>query len=116
MRRCTDELTVDLIITTGGTGIGPRDNTPEAIARLLDRELPGVSEAIRSYSQERNPFSMLSRATAGVRNKTLIVSVPGSAGGVKDSLDVLFPAVLHAFRMLSGEGHGSREKKEHAKK
>jgi len=118
LRRCTDELNLDLVVTTGGTGISPRDNTPEAIARLIEKSLPGVSEAIRSYGQERNPFSMLSRATAGIRNKTLIISLPGSAGGVKDSLEVLFPAIMHAFRMLAGEAHGTREKeqKEPAKK
>jgi molybdenum cofactor biosynthesis protein MoaC len=109
IRRCTDEQHVDLVITTGGTGISPRDNTPEAVARLIDKPVPGISEAIRSYGQDRNPYSMLSRATAGIRNKTLIVSLPGSTGGVKDSLEVLFPAVLHAFRMLAGEGHGARE-------
>jgi cyclic pyranopterin phosphate synthase len=118
IRKCTDELEIDLVITTGGTGISPRDNTPEAVSRVLDKVLPGVSEAIRSYGQDRNPFSMLSRATAGIRNQTLVISLPGSAGGVKDSLEVLFPAVLHAFRMIVGEAHGTREKeqKETAKK
>lgn len=117
VRRCTDDLQVDILISTGGTGVGPRDNTPEAMARVLDRQLPGISEAIRNYGQDRNPFSMLSRATAGIRNKSLIVSLPGSPGGVKDSLEVLFPAVLHAFRMLAGEGHQSPSKdKEVAKK
>ncbi|HEY9773555.1 MAG TPA: bifunctional molybdenum cofactor biosynthesis protein MoaC/MoaB [Planktothrix sp.] len=110
IRRYTDDKPVDLIITTGGTGISGRDNTPEAVARLIEKNLPGISEAIRSYGQDRNPFSMLSRATAGIRNKTLIVSLPGSAGGVKDSLEVLFPAIVHAFRMLANEGHGAREK------
>jgi len=118
IRRCSDDLHLDLVITTGGTGISPRDNTPEAIARILDKTLPGVSEAIRSYGQDRNPFSMLSRATAGIRNQTLIISLPGSSGGVKDSLEVIFPAILHAFRILVGEGHNAREKeyKEAAKK
>ncbi|MGH9549331.1 MAG: bifunctional molybdenum cofactor biosynthesis protein MoaC/MoaB [Terriglobales bacterium] len=118
IRKCTDEQGLDLVITTGGTGISPRDNTPEAVARILDKDLPGVSEAIRAYGQDRNPFSMLSRASAGIRNKTMVISLPGSAGGVKDSLEVLFPAILHAFRMLAGEGHPTREseQKEHAKK
>lgn len=115
IRRCTDDLNLDLVITTGGTGISPRDNTPEAIARLIEKSLPGVSEAIRNYGQDRNPFSMLSRATAGIRNKTLIISLPGSSGGVKDSLEVIFPAVSHAFKMLAGDSHGSRDK-EAAKK
>lgn len=116
VRRCTDESPVDLVITTGGTGISPRDNTPEAIARVLDKRLPGVSEAIRTYGQDRNPFSMLSRATAGIRNKSLIISLPGSPGGVKDSLEVLFPSILHAFHILAGESHRESEKKEAAKK
>lgn len=118
IRRCADELMLDLVITTGGTGISPRDNTPEAMARLIERNLPGVSEAIRAYGQDRNPFSMMSRATAGIRNRTLIISLPGSAGGVKDSLEVIFPAILHGFRMLAGEGHVGREKepREAAKK
>jgi cyclic pyranopterin phosphate synthase len=105
IRKCCDESLVDLVVTTGGTGIGPRDNTPEAIARLIDKTLPGISEAIRAYGQDRNPYSMLSRSSAGVRNKTVIVSLPGSKGGVKDSLEVLFPALRHAFKMLAGEGH-----------
>jgi molybdenum cofactor biosynthesis protein MoaC len=111
VRRCSDDLQLDLIVTTGGTGIGPRDTTPEAIARLLERELPGVSESIRAYGQDRNPFSMLSRATAGIRNKTLIISLPGSPGGVRDSLEVIFPAVSHAFHMLVGEGHPTQKEK-----
>lgn len=110
IRRCTDELEVNLIITTGGTGIGPRDHTPEAIRRLLDKELPGITEQIRAYGQSRNPNSMLSRSLAGVRNKTVIISLPGSAGGVQDSMDAIFPAVKHAFKMIAGEGHGSRDK------
>jgi molybdenum cofactor biosynthesis protein MoaC len=110
VKRCADELKVDLIITTGGTGIGPRDQTPEAITRLLDKELPGVTEQIRSYGQARTPFSMLSRSLAGVRNKTVIISLPGSAGGVQDSLDAVFPAIKHAFKMIAGESHGKRDK------
>jgi molybdenum cofactor biosynthesis protein MoaC len=117
VRRCADDEKLDLVITTGGTGISPRDNTPEAISRLIERSLPGVSEAIRNYGQDRNPFSMMSRATAGIRNRTLIISLPGSPGGVKDSLEVIFPAILHGFRMLSGEGHPKdKEQKETAKK
>ncbi len=110
VKRCADELKVDLIITTGGTGLGPRDQTPEAITRLLDKELPGVTEQIRSYGQARTPFSMLSRSLAGVRNKTVIISLPGSASGVQDSLDAVFPAIKHAFKMIAGESHGKRDK------
>jgi molybdenum cofactor biosynthesis protein MoaC len=110
IRKCVDELAVDLIVTTGGTGIGPRDRTPEAISRLLDKELPGVTEQIRAYGKTRNPNSMLSRSVAGVRNKTLILSLPGSAGGAQDSLDAIFPAIKHAFKMIAGEGHDSKNK------
>lgn len=101
----SDRMNVDLIITTGGTGTSPTDVTPEALEGLIQRDLPGVAEAIRSYGQERTPYSMLSRSQAGIRNRTLILALPGSSGGVKDSLDALFPAVLHAFKMLRGGGH-----------
>lgn len=111
----SDELGLDLIITTGGTGISPRDVTPEALEGIFDRELPGISEAMRAYGQDRTPYSMLSRAQAGTRNKTLILNLPGSTGGVKDSLDAIFPAVLHAFKMIWGGGHPSREQKEEVK-
>jgi cyclic pyranopterin monophosphate synthase len=105
IRRCTDDLKVDLVITTGGTGVSPRDVTPEALSRLIERPLPGITEAIRSYGQERNPYAMLSRSTAGVRNRSIIVSMPGSSGGVKDSIDAIFPAILHTFNILEGESH-----------
>ena len=114
IRRCADELKVDMIITTGGTGISPRDTTPEAISRLLEKELPGVTEAIRSYGQERNPYSMLSRSSAGVRGKTVIISLPGSTSGVEDGMDAIFPAIFHTFAMLAGEGHPSKSKEKSA--
>ncbi len=100
-----DSLKLDLILTTGGTGFGPRDNTPEAIKKIVEREIPGVTEAVRSYGQERTPLAMLSRSVSGIRGKTIIVSLPGSKGGVTDGLDALFPTLLHAFKMLKGEGH-----------
>jgi cyclic pyranopterin phosphate synthase len=112
VRKCADDLKVDIIITTGGTGVSPRDTTPEAISRLLEKELPGVTETIRAYGQERNPYSMLSRSTAGVRGKTVIVSLPGSASGVEDGMDAIFPSIFHTFNMLAGEGHSQRAKKE----
>ncbi|MBK7746594.1 MAG: bifunctional molybdenum cofactor biosynthesis protein MoaC/MoaB [Candidatus Obscuribacter sp.] len=105
VRRICDELKVDLLITTGGTGISPRDNTPEALNRLIELELPGIAEAIRTYGQERNIHSMLSRGVSGVRQKTIIVSLPGSTSAVEDGLKVLFPAIRHAFKMLEGHGH-----------
>lgn len=109
IRKHSDDGGADLIITTGGTGIGPRDTTPDAIKRLLDKELPGVTEQIRNYGQIRTPFSMLSRSLAGVRNKTVILCLPGSAGGVQDSMDAIFPAIKHSFKMLAGGNHAQRE-------
>lgn len=105
VRRCVDELKLDLIITTGGTGIGPRDRTPEALARLIVKPLPGVCEAIRAFGQAHNPNAMLSRAIAGVRQESVIVSLPGAKDAVKDALDVILPHILHAIPMMEGRGH-----------
>lgn len=110
IRRATDELIVDLVVTTGGTGVGPRDTTPEAVKRLLEKELPGVTEQIRTYGQARTPYSMLSRSIAGVRNKSVILSLPGSPGGVQDSMDAIFPSIKHAFKMIAGGNHARRDK------
>ncbi len=100
-----DRDRLNLVVTTGGTGFAPRDRTPEAMERVIEKEAPGIAEAARAYGQERTPLSMLSRARAGIRGCTLIVNLPGSRSGVADSLDALFPAILHAFKMLRGEGH-----------
>ncbi len=97
--------TADLILTTGGTGVGPRDVTPEATSTVLQRDLPGIEEFIRSHGQERTRFSMLGRGVAGVRGKTIIVNLPGSEGGVNDALDVLLPWIIHAFDVLKGASH-----------
>jgi cyclic pyranopterin phosphate synthase len=105
VRRCCDDLHVNLLITTGGTGLSPRDNTPEALNRLIERQLPGVAEAIRKYGQERNSFAMLSRGVAGVRQKTVIISLPGALTAVEDGLTAIFPAITHAFAMIEGAGH-----------
>lgn len=105
VKRCTDDLKVDLVFTTGGTGVGPRDITPEALAQLIEKPLPGVSEAIRKYGQDRTPFAMLSRSSSGVRKNSVIISLPGSRGGVSDALDVLLPYILHAIPMIEGKCH-----------
>ena len=102
----------DLILTTGGTGVSPRDNTPDVVQKLLTTELPGICEAMRGYGQERTPYAMLSRSVAGLREKTLIITLPGSKGGVKDGLDALFPAVLHTYKMLWGYGHTETESRD----
>jgi cyclic pyranopterin monophosphate synthase len=90
----------DLVISTGGTGLGPRDRTVEALRTILDRELPGAMEASRAYGQARMPYAMLSRGLAGNRGKTLYVALPGSIGGVKDGFTALFPALFHASHVL----------------
>lgn len=100
-----DEMKLDLVLTTGGTGFSPRDCTPEVMMEVIEREATGISEAIRAYGQERTPYSMLSRALAGIRGNTLIINLPGSKRGVAESLDALFPYVLHAFKMIAGGGH-----------
>jgi molybdenum cofactor synthesis domain-containing protein len=107
--RLADDLKVDLLITTGGTGLSTRDTTPEAIKALIERELPGVAETLRAYGQERNPFAMFSRSLAGVRAKTVIITLPGSTGGVKDGMNALFPFIFHAFKMLNDECHDDKK-------
>jgi cyclic pyranopterin phosphate synthase len=103
--RSTDQLKLDLVLTTGGTGLGPRDITPEATKEIIEKEIEGIIEAARAYGQRRIPLAMLSRAIAGVRGKTLIINMPGSPRAAKEYMDVLFPAVLHSFKMIEGGGH-----------
>ena len=95
----------DLVIYTGGTGLSGRDVTPEALLPILDRRIPGIEETIRAYGQERMPFAMLSRSIAGTINNTLVLALPGSTNGAKESMDAIFPAVLHSFRILKGARH-----------
>ena len=92
-----------LVLTTGGTGVAPRDVTPEATASVLDRVAPGISEAIRADAIAKTPHGLLSRGIAGVRGTTLVVNLPGSTGGCRDGYSVLRPALEHALRLLSGE-------------
>ncbi len=100
-----DDEDVDLVITTGGTGFGPRDHTPEAVKPLLEKESPGLTEAMRRHGKERTPYAMLSREVAGIRGRTVILTLPGSSRGALESLQALFPGLPHAFPMMWGGGH-----------
>jgi len=94
---------LDLIVTSGGTGLGPRDVTPQATRDAIDYEAPGLAEAMRAEGLRHTPMAMLSRAVAGVRGRTLIVNLPGSPKGVRESLSVLLPVLPHALELLRGQ-------------
>lgn len=99
------ESDVDLVIFSGGTGLSKRDVTPEALENLIERRIPGIEEAIRAYGQQRTPYSMLSRSVVGTIGNTLVLALPGSTNGAKESMDAVFPAVLHVFGILKGARH-----------
>jgi len=104
--RWADGGEVDVILTSGGTGLTARDVTPEATAAVLDRDAPGIAEALRSDARGRVPTSMLSRGIAGVRGRTLIINLPGSPGGARDGVAALGPVLDHAVALLRGEPSG----------
>lgn len=95
----------DLVIFTGGTGVGPRDVTPETIEPLLDIKLKGVEEQMRSYGQQRMPYAMLSRSIAGIKDGKLVLALPGSTKGAAECMDAIFPHVLHVFKVITGKRH-----------
>jgi molybdenum cofactor biosynthesis protein MoaC len=101
----SDNHHLNLILTTGGTGLGPRDVTPESTRKVIEREVAGIVEGSRAYGQRRTPLSMLSRGIVGVRGKSLIINLPGSLNAVSESLEFLFPGLEHAFQMMEGHGH-----------
>lgn len=98
-----DQVGVDLVLTTGGTGLGPRDVTPEATLAVVDRQVPGIAEAMRAKSMEITARAMLSRAVAGMRGRTLIINLPGSPKGVRECLEVILPALEHGLAIMKGE-------------
>jgi molybdopterin adenylyltransferase len=98
-----------LVLTTGGTGLGPRDVTPEATGALLERDAPGIAEAIRADSVKKTPHGLISRGRAGVIGRTLVVNLPGSTGGCRDGYAVLQPALHHALQLLAGEESAHRQ-------
>jgi molybdenum cofactor synthesis domain-containing protein len=103
-----DEVQLDLILTTGGTGFGPRDATPEATLDVIERQAPGLAEAMRAASLEVTPHAMLSRAVAGIRGSTLVVNLPGSPKAVRENLQTILPALPHAVELLQGRKGADR--------
>jgi molybdopterin adenylyltransferase len=105
LRRLCDAVDVDVVLTTGGTGLGPRDVTPEATESVCERLVPGLSELIRLKGWQATKRAVLSRATAGIRKNTLIINLPGSPKGVKESLEIVLELLPHAVHMIRGAGH-----------
>ncbi len=109
LRLWADRDQLDLILTTGGTGLAPRDRTPEATREVLEREAPGLAELMRLAGLKKTPMAALSRGVAGVRGKTLILNLPGSPKGARESLEALLPILPHALNLLTGKACGAGE-------
>jgi molybdenum cofactor synthesis domain-containing protein len=103
LKKSADQLKADLILTTGGTGLSPRDVTPDATLKVIEREVPGFSEAMRAESLRKTPHAMISRAVCGIRGSSLIVNLPGSPRSVQENLSVILPALPHALSKLMGD-------------
>jgi molybdenum cofactor synthesis domain-containing protein len=103
LKKSADQLKADLILTTGGTGLSPRDVTPDATLKVIEKEVPGFSEAMRAESLKKTPHAMISRAITGVRGSSLIVNLPGSPKSVRENLSVILPALPHALSKLKGD-------------
>lgn len=103
LRHLADEFNLDLVVTTGGTGVSPQDVTPDATLAVIDRQVPGMAEAMRVASLAKTPHAMLSRAVAGIRGQTLIINLPGSVKGARENLEVLLPALEHALDKIQGD-------------
>jgi molybdopterin adenylyltransferase len=103
LRRLSDSEEVELILTSGGTGVAPRDVTPEATLAVIERELPGMAEAMRAESLKKTPRAMISRAVAGIRKQTLIVNLPGSPKAVRENLEVILSALPHTIEKIKGD-------------
>jgi len=103
LKKSVDQLKADLILTTGGTGLSPRDVTPDATLEVIEKQVPGFSEAMRAESLRKTPHAMISRAIAGVRSSSLIVNLPGSPKSVRENISVILPALPHALSKLKGD-------------
>ena len=103
LHQLADESCLDLVVTTGGTGVSPKDVTPDATLAVIQRQVPGMAESMRFASLAKTPHAMLSRAVAGIRNQTLIINLPGSAKGARENLEVVLPALEHALDKIQGD-------------